>query len=70
MVEETHHKKPFFTRVKYSFVISLIFFGLNGIILPLLLEAPLTLMSFMASGAVSVILMWISIILGKFILDI
>lgn len=70
MTEEKHKKKPFFTRVKYSFVISLIFFGLNGIIFPLMLEAPLTIMSFVASGSVSVILMWISIISGKFILDI
>ena len=70
MVEETHRKKPFFTRVKYSLVVSLIFFGLNGFIFPIMLEAPLTFMSFIASGSVSVILMWISIVVGKFILDI
>ena len=71
MAEKTiHKKKPFFMRVKYSFVISLIIFGLNGIIFPLMLEAPLTIMSFVASGSVSLALMWISIILGKVVIDI
>lgn len=71
MAEETlHKKKPFFTRVKYSFIVSIIFFVLTGFLFPIFLEAPLTLMSFVGSGTISVILMWISIIIGKFLLEI
>ena len=70
MTEEKHRKKPFLLRAKYSLIISGVFFGLNGIIFPSMLDAPLTIMSFVASGAVSVILLWISMIIGKFILEI
>jgi len=72
MADETNkkEKKPLMQRLKYAILVSAILFFIGGFIFPILYSASFSLSDFLIGGVFSVFLMWVSIILGHYFMQI
>ena len=63
-------KKSLKQRLKYAVTVSVLLFFIGGFVFPILYSASFSLPEFLIGGVFSVALMWVSIILGHYILQI
>ena len=63
-------KKPLRQRLKYAIIVSVILFLIGGFIFPILYSASFSLPDFLIGGVFSVALMWFSIIIGHYFMQI
>ena len=71
MAEELKkEKKPFRQRLKYATVVTLSLFFIGGFLLPILYKASFSFPGFLIAGFFSVGIMWGSIVIGHFFIQI
>lgn len=63
-------KKSLMKRLKYALTVSTILFFIGGFIFPILYGASFSLPGFMMAGLFSITVMWISIFIGHYCMEI
>ena len=63
-------KKPLMQRLKYAILVSVILFFIGGFVFPILYSVSFSLHDFLIGGVFSVALMWISIVIGHYFIQI
>jgi len=63
-------KKPLRNRLKYAMLVSVILFFIGGFLFPILYAASFSLPRFIMGGLFSITIMWISIVIGHYCMEI
>jgi len=63
-------KKPLRQRLKYAIMVSVILFFIGGFLFPILYAASFSLPRFLMAGFFSMTIMWISIVIGHYCMEI
>jgi hypothetical protein len=63
-------KKPLKQRLKCAIIVSVIMFSIGGFFFPILYRAIFSLPGFLLAGFLSVAIMWASIIIGHYFMEI